>query len=193
MKTVKDHYFHKAKKEGFVARSVYKLQEIDQQHHLLKKGNHVLDLGCAPGSWLQYTAKKVGAGGKVVGMDLTPITIHLPHNVTVLQKDVFDYPREALSWQYFDTIISDMAAKTTGIRAVDAQKSYHLCEQALFLAEQYLKPQGNLLVKAFHGEDFERLRKTFLNQFQTVKICKPKSSRKESVEIFLLGKVYLRS
>ena len=187
MKKVKDHYFYKAKKAGFAARSAFKLQEIDQKHALFKKKDCVLDLGCAPGSWLQYACQKVGLEGVVVGIDCQPVTLQFPKNVTILEKNIDDYQAEAKYFQYFDTILSDMAPPTSGIRAVDAQKSYHLCGQALLLAEQYLKPQGNLLVKAFQGAGFEEVRQAFQKKFQKVKLCKPKSSRPESVEIFLLG------
>ena len=187
MKRVKDHYFHKAKKEGYVARSAYKLQEIDQQQHLLKKGDRVLDLGCSPGSWLQYVARRVGSEGEVLGIDISPVNINLPVNVTVLQTDIYDYQAEERFSQYFDIILSDMAPKTMGIRSVDAQRSFHLCEQALYVATQSLKSGGSLLVKAFQGEPFEELHREFKKQYQRVKICKPKSSRQESVEIFLLG------
>ncbi len=187
MKQIQDHYFHKAKKEGYVARSVYKLQEIDQKYHLLAKRNRVLDLGCAPGSWLQYAAKQVGCGGEVVGIDLSSIALKLPENVTVVQADIFEYPFREQFAQPFDVILSDMAPKTTGVKSVDAQRSCNLCEQALQIANEYLKPTGSLLVKAFQGGPFEQLRQQFREQFSHVKIYKPKSSRQESVEVFLLG------
>ena len=187
MKQVKDHYFHQAKKEGYVARSVYKLQEIDRQQHLLKQGDRVMDLGCSPGSWLQYSTKQVGSKGEVFGIDIVPVTINLPGNVTVIQADIYDYQAEAHFSQYFDIILSDMAPKTMGVRSVDAQRSFHLCEQALNVATLCLKSSGSLLIKAFQGGPFEELRREFQKQYQRVKICKPKSSRQESVEIFLLG------
>ncbi len=187
MKKVKDHYFHKAKKDGFAARAVYKLEEIDQKHHLLKRGYRVLDLGCAPGSWLQFIAKKIGNEGKAVGIDLSPITVKLPSNVNVIQGDIFDWKPEGELAEPYDLIVSDMAPKTTGIVSVDAQRSFNLCEQALSMASIHLKPGGTLLVKAFQGGPFQELRQLFQQQYAQVKICKPKSSRKESVELFLLG------
>ncbi len=187
MKQVKDHYFHKAKKEGYAARSAYKLQEMDQKHALLKKKDRVLDLGCAPGSWLQYAAQRIGPEGEVLGIDISPVTIKLPASTTVVQADIYDYPLDAHFAQYFDVILSDMAPKTTGVRSVDAQRSYHLCEQVIVVASQALKRGGILLVKAFQGGPFDELRRAFQEQYQHVKICKPKSSRQESVEIFLLG------
>lgn len=187
MKKVQDHYFHKAKGEGYVARSAYKLQEIDQKHSVFRKGQRVLDLGCSPGSWLQYAAKAVGPQGHITGIDLSPVKLQLPNFVSVFQADIYDKSTEAYLEQPFDVIISDMAPKTTGIRSVDAQRSYDLCEHVVLLADQFLKTDGHLLIKAFQGGAFGQLKQTFQQRYQKVKICKPQSSRKESVEIFLLG------
>ena len=187
VREVKDHYFHKAKKDGYAARSAYKLEEIDKKHHLLKPGYRVLDLGCCPGSWMQYTSKRVGQAGSVLGVDLQALSIQFPNNVTVLQEDVFELLSSGKLSEPFDIILSDMAPKTTGIKSVDAERSYNLCECALMIAQSYLHPHGALLVKAFQGGKFDQMRKEFQQAFQNVKICKPQSSRKESVEIFLLG------
>ncbi|MBF0289578.1 MAG: RlmE family RNA methyltransferase [SAR324 cluster bacterium] len=187
MKQIQDHYFYKAKKDGYVARSVYKLQEIDQKYHLLAKRNRVLDLGCSPGSWLQYAAKQVGKKGEVVGIDLSVVSLKLPENVSVVQADIFDYPFQEEFDYPFDVILSDMAPKTTGVKSVDAQRACNLCERALHIASHHLKPAGVLLVKAFQGGPFEQLRRNFQQQYSRVKVYKPKSSRQESVEIFLLG------
>ncbi len=188
MKKVKDHYFHKAKRNGYVARSAYKLEEIDKKHRIIRKGNLVLDLGCSPGSWLQYASRKVGEEGEVLGVDLQPVNHSLPAHVKVLQADIFELSAKDLemSGGMVDVILSDMAPKTTGIRATDAQRSYALNQQVLQLAEELLRPQGMLLVKAFQGASLGELRNAFRNSFTKVKLCKPKSSRAESVEIFLL-------
>ena len=189
MKKIKDHYFHKAKQNGYVARSAYKLEEIDKKHRIIRKGNLVLDLGCSPGSWLQYASRKVGEEGEVLGLDLQPVNHSLPVNVKVLQADIFELTAKDLemSGGMVDVILSDMAPKTTGIRATDVQRSYALNQQVLLLAEELLKPQGMLLVKAFQGAPLDGLRRAFRDTFTKVKLCKPKSSRAESVEIFLLG------
>ncbi|MBC8259182.1 MAG: RlmE family RNA methyltransferase [SAR324 cluster bacterium] len=189
MKKIKDHYYHQAKKEGYVARSAYKLEEIDKKHQLLRKGYFVLDLGCSPGSWLQYASKKVGPKGLVQGVDLQPVKLSLPSQVKVLQADIFDLTAKDLDMdgKPFDVIISDMAPKTSGIRSADAQRSLALNQQVLDLAGDLLRPQGSLLVKAFQGAPLDELRSTFRVSFSKVKLCKPKSSRAESVEIFLLG------
>ncbi len=189
MKKIKDHYFHKAKREGYVARSAYKLEEIDKKQRLLRNGNLVLDLGCSPGSWLQYASRKVGEKGQVLGVDLQTVNLSLPKNVRVLEADIFDLCAKDLEMNggMVDVILSDMAPKTTGIRGTDAQRSYALNQQVLLLADELLRPQGSLLVKAFQGAPLEQLRREFSNSFAQVKLCKPKSSRSESVEIFLLG------
>ena len=189
MKKIKDHYFHKAKRDGYVARSAYKLEEIDKKHRLLRKGNLVLDLGCSPGSWLQYAAGKVGEQGQVLGVDLQTVKLSLPKNVKVLQADIFEMTVKDLEMNggMVDVILSDMAPKTTGIRNTDAQRSYALNQQVLELSGDLLRPHGTLMVKAFQGAPLEQLRREFSSSFAQVKLCKPKSSRSESVEIFLLG------
>ncbi len=189
MKKIKDHYFHKAKHDGYVARSAYKLEEIDKKHQLLRKGNLVLDLGCSPGSWLQYVSRKVGEKGQVLGVDLEEVKLSLPKNVKVLQADIFEMTVKDLELNggMVDVILSDMAPKTTGIRDTDAQRSFALNQQVLELSGDLLRPHGTLLVKAFQGAPLEQLRREFSNSFAQLKLCKPKSSRSESVEIFLLG------
>ena len=189
MKKVQDHYFHKARKDGYVARSAYKLEEIDQRHQLLKRGQKVLDLGCAPGSWLQYTSRQIGESGRLLGIDLQAVAISLPPQVEVLQADIYKLNRSGAWWENpFDVILSDMAPKTTGVRSADADRSYALNQYALWLAEQHLSKGGCLLVKAFQGAPLQQLQQEFRQMFTEVKICKPKSSRSESVEVFLLGK-----
>ena len=189
MKKIKDHYFYKAKRDGYVARSAYKLEEIDKKNRLLRKGNLVLDLGCSPGSWLQYAAGKVGEKGQVLGVDLQAVKLSLPKNVKVLQADIFEMTVKDLEINggMVDVTLSDMAPNTTGIRDTDAQRSFALNQQVLWLSGELLRPQGALLVKAFQGAPLEKLRREFSNSFAQVKLCKPKSSRSESVEIFLLG------
>ena len=189
MKKIKDHYFHKAKLDGYVARSAYKLEEIDKKNRLLRKGYFVLDLGCSPGSWLQYAAGKVGEKGQVLGVDLQAVKLSLPKNVKVLKADIFEMTVKDLEINgcMVDVILSDMAPKTTGIRGTDAQRSFALNQQVIVLSRDILRPHGTLLLKAFQGAPLEELRREFSNSFAQVKLCKPKSSRSESVEIFLLG------
>jgi len=200
MKKVQDSYFHRAKQAGFAARSVYKLEEIDRKKRLIKTGQRILDLGCAPGSWLQYAAQRVGPKGTVLGVDLQAVEVALPAGAKALQADVFALDaktlREAAGLEGrdggplggFDLVLSDMAPKTTGIPSADAARSADLALQALALAQQALKPGGDLLVKVFQGARLQEVRKAFASAFDQVTLEKPAASRSESVEIFVLGR-----
>ena len=187
----RDHYYHKAKDEHFAARSIYKLEEIDQKFKIIKAGMTVLDLGSAPGSWSQYLSKKVGSNGRVLGVDLIEVALTLP-NAVFIHADLRDLNLDQTFLEngfepLFDGVVSDMAPKTTGIRVTDQARSMELCELALNIADRFLKPGGNFVCKFFHSEDFERLRKQMQARFGKVEILRPKSTRKESKEIFLIG------
>lgn len=187
----KDHYFKKAKKENFAARSVFKLEEIDKRYHLFKPGQLVLDLGASPGSWSQYASQKVGSSGKVLGVDLSPVTVSLP-NATFIQADLYDLKLEDIFKEHgfhppFDLVISDMAPKTTGIRSVDQDRSTALCELALDVAKRFLKPKGHFICKLFHNDQFTQLRDEIKKNFDKFEAVKPDSTRKISKEIFLVG------
>ena len=144
MKKVKDYYFHKAKKEGYVARSVYKLEEIDKKHHLISDGNLVLDLGSSPGSWLQYVSAKVGRKGFVYGIDTQEVNIVLPVNVRFFRSDIFKMNLKdfKICGKMMDVILSDLSPKTSGIRSGDAERSFALNQHVLQIAEEILKPRG---------------------------------------------------
>ena len=199
MKKVRDHYFQKAKREGFAARSVYKLEEIDRRKRLLRSGMTVLDLGASPGSWLQYAAEKVGRSGFALGVDLNPAQGGLPGQARFMEADVFELEPEALlamlpgavlpegKARGFDVILSDMAPRTTGIPSADAARSAELVLRALELSAALLRPGGSLLAKAFQGARLPELRRAFREAFEQVSLEKPKASRAESVEVFLLG------
>ena len=190
MKKIKDHYFHKAKKDGYAARSAYKIEEIDKKYRIIRKGNKVLDLGCCPGSWLQYASRKVGNSGQVLGIDLQPVKISLPSHVKVIKVDIFEVTDEDLKiiGGQADVILSDMAPKITGIRTTDVYRSFEMNKKVLYLANDIICQEGSLLVKAFQGRLFDELCYEFKKIFANVKLCKPKSSRSESVEIFILGR-----
>ncbi|MCP4756622.1 MAG: RlmE family RNA methyltransferase [Proteobacteria bacterium] len=189
MKKVRDHYFKKAKQEGYAARSAYKLQEIDQKYHLIKTDDKVLDLGCFPGSWLQYISRKIGRNGIVVGIDRTELKIRFEENMRFVHSDIDDLDSTGpeISDLAFDLVCSDMAPNTTGIGNVDSERSLQLCLTALDIAQHCLKKGGTTLVKIFQGASFERLIKRMRQEYGRVKIVKPKSSRNESKEIFVLG------
>ena len=181
-----DHYTRQAKKERFPARSVYKLQEIQQKYRLIKNGDKVLDLGCAPGSWLLYAAKLTGAKGQVVGVDLKPVTDHVPGHVQLNTADVFSLDANSLGTD-FKVVLSDMAPATTGRKDVDAARSYNLCQAALSIAQSVLLPGGSFVCKIFQGPDFKAFAEVVRAGFNEQKIFKPRSSRKASREIYIIG------
>ncbi|MGC8720155.1 MAG: RlmE family RNA methyltransferase [Thermodesulforhabdaceae bacterium] len=185
-----DHYFHRAKKEGYLSRAVYKLMEIQKSYRVIDRGMRVLDLGAAPGSWLQFTSKIVGETGYVVGVDLKPIEYSFPPNVHTLQGDMRDAEFLAYLADHFgvfDVVMSDMAPDTIGNKHADSARSAYLVEQAFELAKKVLKPGGHFLAKIFQGEDTPGLLKSIREHFQKVKIVKPLASRKESKEVYILA------
>ncbi|PIP39373.1 MAG: 50S rRNA methyltransferase [Desulfobacterales bacterium CG23_combo_of_CG06-09_8_20_14_all_51_8] len=188
-----DHFARKAKKEHFPARSVYKLQEIQEKFHVMKKGDRVLDIGCAPGSWVKYAARVVGDKGRVVGIDLKEVSEPFPAHVRVMTGDVIALSEsdavktaEILGTGYH-AVLSDMAPSTTGHRDVDAARSYYLCRAALEIARKHLVPGGCFVCKIFQGGDFEAFIEAVRNGFERHKIFKPQSCRKESKEIYIIG------
>ena len=184
-----DAFFRKARGAGFAARSVYKLEEIDRKVRLLHAGDRVLDLGCRPGSWLQYALKVVGPHGAVVGIDRDPLPQPIP-GARVLHGDIFATPDAELlgTLAAFDVVLSDMAPNTTGIRATDQARSAALVEEALARAERLLAPGGAFVAKIFQGPDLESIRKRMTGRFSEVRTVKPEGSRAQSIEIYLAGK-----
>ncbi len=187
----KDYYFHKAKQENYAARSAFKLEEMDQRYRIFRPGQQVLDLGAAPGSWSQYASRKVGNKGRVLGIDLQKITIRM-QNTVFIQADIRDMSLEQVMEQHgfippFHIVMSDMAPKTTGIRVTDQARSLELCEIALEAAQRFLSLRGTFIAKLFHSEDFEGFREKLRGLFDKVEVLRPKSTRKESKEIFLVG------
>jgi 23S rRNA (uridine2552-2'-O)-methyltransferase len=183
-----DHFGDRAKREGFPARSVYKLQEIDRKVQLLRRGQRVLDLGAAPGSWTLYAAERVGADGRVVAIDLNDARIPLPKHVTFRALDVFTLdPVAEFGPAAFDVVMSDMAPHTSGQRHRDQFGSFELYMQALKIAQAALAPGGSFVGKIFQGPELEQARAATRASFESVKIVKPEASRSESFEIFLVG------
>jgi 23S rRNA (uridine2552-2'-O)-methyltransferase len=184
-----DHYSQRAKKERFPARSVYKLKEIQKKYRLIKKGNKILDLGCAPGSWLLYAADLTGNTGQVIGIDLVPVKIQVPAHVKIMTGDILSMDDGFFSTlgQDVDVVMSDMAPSTTGNRFVDTARSYNLCQMALTVAQSTLKPGGSFVCKIFQGEDFKEFSDSVKAVFNRHKIFKPQSTRKASKEIYIIG------
>jgi 23S rRNA (uridine2552-2'-O)-methyltransferase len=184
-----DHYTRRAKKERYPARSVYKLQEIQKKFNLIQKGHRVLDLGCAPGAWLLYAGEVTGPGGRVVGIDLKPVIIALPAHVKAYVGDALA-PENAVFSEMrdgFQVVLSDMAPATTGMKDVDALRSYELCRAALDIAGSRLISGGAFVCKIFQGEDFKVFTEAVRSAFKQQKIFKPQSSRKASKEIYIIG------
>jgi 23S rRNA (uridine2552-2'-O)-methyltransferase len=183
-----DVHTKRAKSEGYPARSVYKLEEIDRRLRLFKQGQRVVDLGAAPGSWSMFAAKAVGPGGRVLSIDLSPITAVLGPNVTVLQGDALDVKAELFAAHGpFDVVLSDMAPATTGSRAADQYRSFELCSRAIDVALAHGKLGSSFVGKIFMSEDFGKARDALRRAYAEVKTVRPDAVRKNSFEVFLVA------
>ena len=186
-----DHYSKRARAEHYPARSIYKLEEIDKRVRLLKPGFVVLDLGAAPGSWTLYAAQKVGPKGRVVAVDRAELTVGTPANAVYVQADALavDPPAllAAVGVAGFDAVISDMAPRTSGHRFVDQSRSFELFCRAVELAQALCRRGGNFVGKIFQGGDFEVARDRVREQFEEVRVVRPRSVRSESYEVYLVG------
>lgn len=187
-RSLHDAYFRQAKREGYVARSAYKLIEINEKKKLIHRGDRALDLGCAPGSWLQVLGKIVGPAGVVVGVDLKPVSFPLPGHVRTVVGDVFELkPADfSIDGGLFDVVVSDMAPNTSGDIS-DHFRSVDLCNRVLDVLPEVLKPGGNLAMKIFEGEAYPDLLSRTAGMFRIAKGFKPKASRDVSREMYLVG------
>jgi 23S rRNA (uridine2552-2'-O)-methyltransferase len=178
-----------AKKQGYPARSVFKLEEINKKTQLLKKGMRVLDLGAAPGSWSLFASQQVGQNGRVLAVDLQEITQGFAPNVKVVKGDAFDLSGETLAmFAPYDVILSDMAPKTTGVKLRDQALSYELFERALKVAQTFGKPGvAALVVKIFMGPDFDQAIAQAKAAFKKTRVIRPEGVRPNSKEVFLVG------
>lgn len=181
----------RARSEGYPARSVYKLEEIDRRCQLLRPGQRVLDLGCAPGSWLLYAAKKVGGKGRVRGIDLTPLEIALPPNAAAMAGDALQPSPEVDAFLEelapYDVVLSDMAPSTSGTPFQDQARSAELVERTLDVAERWLAPGGAWVAKLFMSEALVDLRKRVRSLFEEERVIRPEGTRSVSTEVFLVG------
>ncbi len=187
----KDHYFQKAKAEGFRARSAFKLEELAKRFQLLRPGSRVLDLGAAPGGFLQVIAQAVGPAGLAVGVDVVPLRPFAEAWVKTAVLDVLAPDALAVLEQLapgaFDAVLSDLAPKTSGIRSSDEARSLRLAERALEVSRTRGKVGSSFLVKVFMGGDFEAFRAELRRDFQQVKVVRPEATRSASVEVYLVG------
>ena len=181
----KDHFHQKAKKEGYLARSAYKLKEIQKKYKILKPGFRVLDLGCAPGSWSQVVLEHIGAGA-LVGVDLEEVSIK-DHRALFFVEDIFSLDLESIPKAPFDCILSDMSPKTSGIAVRDQTRSIELGLCALKISEKVLKKGGTLVLKILEGEDLHTLIASIKETFDTIERFRPQSTRKASKEVYVIG------
>jgi len=200
---INDPYVKMAQREGYRARAAYKLKEIDETLGLIKPGQVVVDLGAAPGAWSQYlrrrfAPKEAGVGGAAVGalngtiIGLDLIEVEPIEGVQFIQGDFNDEPVlaelvAALAGRPIDLVLSDMAPNLSGIASSDAARVAHLVELALDFSLKYLRPEGALVVKLFHGSGYSQLVELFKKTFRVVRPVKPKASRDRSAETFLVG------
>jgi 23S rRNA (uridine2552-2'-O)-methyltransferase len=185
-----DYFSRRARQENFASRAVYKLADMDRRFRLFQAGQRVLDLGCAPGSWLQYISSRVGPRGLVVGLDRQELKLKLGPPVHFRQVDITTYNPSELKEisPVFDVVVSDLAPATSGIKDVDHQRSLNLARLSWDFGRALLTAGGHYLVKVFQGPDFPEFVATIKRQFKQVQIIKPTGSRPDSREIYLLGR-----
>lgn len=188
---VNDNFVKKARKEGYRARSVYKLEEIDRRDKLVRPGMKIIDLGAAPGGWCQYVSRKIAGNGTLIAIDLLPMDA--VEGVEFVQGDFTDAAIQAqisdlLDGSKLDLVLSDMAPNLSGIPAADQARSIGLAEEVLYWCLSYLAINGSLLIKVFQGSGFDQLRQAMLKNFKSVASRKPEASRTSSSELYLLAR-----
>lgn len=185
-----DHWSLRAKKEGYPARSVYKLKEIQEKFSVIPKEGRILDVGASPGSWTLFVLRCLKGRGRVVAVDLKPLDagVH-PENLTFRQGDVTDAETIAFLEENgpYDAVVSDAAPSTTGNRTVDTARSEAIVEEVIRLAERLLRPGGSCVVKIFQGTDQKRLLDSMRRLFSSCRAFKPQACRSESFETYFVG------
>jgi 23S rRNA (uridine2552-2'-O)-methyltransferase len=194
-KRKKDQYHRLAKEKGFRSRASFKLLQIARRYHFLKHGDHVLDLGAAPGGWLQAIREIVGEFGYALGVDKQPIK-PLPYgNVATITADITQDlvtdEIEAKSRRKFDVVVSDLSQNVSGVWEVDHARQIELARCALKIARAVLRPSGNMLVKVFQGSELRDFQRDMASSFHVLRIVKPPASRSESAELYFLGLGFL--
>lgn len=189
----RDEFVKKARQSHYRSRAVYKLQEIDNRDSLFQPGQHVVDLGAAPGSWSQYVSERVGDSGYVISIDILPI--ETLNKVRIIQGDfteqkTLDECLQILSGKKVDVVISDMAPNISGIKSTDQARIMYLAELAYDFVHSVLKPGGSMLIKVFQGQGTDQFRAELIQCFQRVIIRKPKASRDSSSELYILAQGY---
>lgn len=184
-----DHYTRRARQEKWLARSVYKLEEIDRKYKLIRPGSRILDLGCYPGSWSQYCIRKAAPGGEVVGVDLREPERLRSEGFRFIKADVLSLDIEWLIGETGrrDVVLSDLAPSTSGIAVADVSRSLELARRALAIAISVLRKKGHFLCKVFEGEGTQDLRREVSSRFDQMRIIRPSAVRKASREVYFLG------
>jgi 23S rRNA (uridine2552-2'-O)-methyltransferase len=183
-----DRFTRAAKEAGYPARSVFKLEEIDHRTRLLRGGQRVLDLGATPGSWSMYAAKKIGAGGKLLAVDLEPLPIALPANAVFVQGDALSLTNDDLAmFAPYDVVLSDMAPRTTGNRVTDQARSFDLFMRALSVAATLGSKGGAFVGKIFMSDDLPAARAELRKHYGAERLIRPEGTRSVSFEIFVIG------
>jgi 23S rRNA (uridine2552-2'-O)-methyltransferase len=188
-----DQYVKQAQEAGYRSRAVFKLQEIDEKDHLLKKGMSVVDLGAAPGGWCQYVRKRLAPSDKAIALDI--LEMEPLEGVVFIQGDFteqapLDQLMQLLKGEKVDLVLSDMAPNISGMKVVDQPRAMYLAELAFDFCQKALKKGGNYLVKVFQGEGFDDYLKLLRDHFESVVIRKPRASRPRSREVYLLARHY---
>ncbi|MFC7201140.1 23S rRNA (uridine(2552)-2'-O)-methyltransferase [Halospeciosus flavus] len=196
----KDHYYNKSKQEGYRSRAAYKLKQLDREVDLLPSGATVVDLGAAPGGWLQVAAEEVGPQGRVVGVDLQRIDylddVKTPVELVrgdMTEEDTRDDIKKAAGPGGVDVVVSDMAPNMSGEYSLDHARSVHLARMALETAEEILKSGGHFAVKVFDGQDFEDFVDDVEQEFNYTRVMSPDASRDSSSELYVVGKSKIRA
>ena len=191
----KDGFYYKAKREGLRSRAAFKIEQLHQRHRLFRKGAKILELGAAPGGWMQIIARLVGPQGLIIGIDLLPITGLEQNPCHTLQADILDQELAAkirtITSQPFDGVISDIAPNLSGIKTADQERSRELTSQALELAATFLKPGGFFLCKVFQQEGLKTFQREVDHRFKKVILTKPEASRKSSAELYVIALGFL--
>ncbi len=189
MKKVKDHYYKKAKNEKHLARSFYKLEEINRKYRILKPGQNVIDLGASPGSWIEYVLKATNGNAKIIALDIKPLNQSFDKRVSFIEQDVLSFESDEIlkHVDYLDVVLSDMAPNTSGDKELDSYRSIELSRKVMEIGNDLLRKGGTLVCKVFQGSEYKEFYDELRSSYQNLRTFKPQSSRKESKEIYLVG------
>ena len=193
----KDHYYLEAKKRGIRSRAYFKIEDMHKRFNIFAPGDTVIDIGAAPGGWLQYISKVIGLDGLVIGVDIREIEEFTDkYNIVTIKGDIFSEEtlkkiKDKLMGRKADVIVSDASPNITGVYEIDSMKIYEINKRVMHIAKKFLKRNGILVLKTFQGREEQRVRRMLMKKFKFIKIYKPKASRKRSSEIYYIGFYFL--